>query len=108
MVCIASSLYCWLFSRVLAVLRISVQLRCLMHLCFNLCSFAVFLYSFAVEVLCVLACFPGSSNRPTQTTQTRLTVHRRRQYLVELFGIDELEEFWRGAEVVPRRAFRHR
>eukprot|EP00959_Pyramimonas_sp_CCMP1952_P280497 5863291-Pyramimonas_sp.AAC.1 len=30
------------------------------------------------------------------------------QYLVELFVVDELEEFRRGVELVPRRALRNR
>eukprot|EP00959_Pyramimonas_sp_CCMP1952_P230133 4811493-Pyramimonas_sp.AAC.1 len=28
--------------------------------------------------------------------------------LVELFGTDELKVFWRGVELLPRRALRHR
>eukprot|EP00959_Pyramimonas_sp_CCMP1952_P065794 1373773-Pyramimonas_sp.AAC.1 len=44
----------------------------------------------------------GPRSRLQRPQKTRLTVHRRRQYLGELFGIDELEEFRRGLELVGR------
>eukprot|EP00959_Pyramimonas_sp_CCMP1952_P099849 2087765-Pyramimonas_sp.AAC.3 len=48
----------------------------------------------------------AAPTRRWRTKPPRLT------YLVELFGINELinelEEFWRGVELVPRRALRER
>eukprot|EP00959_Pyramimonas_sp_CCMP1952_P294022 6149607-Pyramimonas_sp.AAC.1 len=51
-------------------------------------------------------CVPTSAVQEKSSTRftavTRLTVYRRFLYLVELFGIAELEEFRRGVELAGR------